>query len=146
MQLSVNVPAKVIANMMCSAIESGDPVTTASKGGWCNGIYWKTKSARPPAGAWYYDKPEIYESYDTRLEIHEVADENKWKPGGGDAENVKRGALKIHTIARQDIERGLSVMAAKFPEWFAMVLQDNTDAPCADVFLQCVLFGDEKYA
>jgi hypothetical protein len=37
-------------------------------------------------------------------------------------------------------------MAAKFPHQFAMVVADDTDAPCADALLQSLCFGDEKYA
>lgn len=146
MQVILNIQADQIANLICSAIESGDPVTTASKGGWCNGIYYHTKSATPPDGNWYIDKPEWYESDDFKLEIHEVSDEDKWKHDASDKENIRRGALTIHTIDREKILIGLTVMAERFPHSFALILQGNTDAPCADVFLQMVVFGEEKYA
>jgi len=39
--VKIDIPNSVIADMFCSAIESGDPVTTASRGGWCAGINLK---------------------------------------------------------------------------------------------------------
>ena len=146
MKISLNIPAVRIANLMCSAVESGDPVTTASKGGWCNGIYYKTKSAEPPRGNWYIDKPAFYESKNFQIEVHEVADEQCWIRGGTDEQNLAVGALKIHTIRRKELLRGLAIMAEKFPVQFSQIIEDNTDAPCADAFLQAVVFGDEKYA
>ena len=132
--------------MMCSAIESGDPVTTASRGGWCAGIYYRTKRATAPAGNWYVDNPSMYDAADFQIEIHEVADENAWVRGASDAQQIASGALKVHIIRREHLVKGLAVMAEKFPHIFQQVIEDNTDAPCADIFLQCVCFGEEKYA
>jgi hypothetical protein len=146
MKIELNIPAETIANMMCSAIESGDPVTTAIRGGWCAGIYWQTKSAEPPKGNWWIDDPSMYDKSNLQLEIHEVADEDTFDWDKTDAENVASGALVIHEIGRDDMAKGLKIMAEKYPGTFAQVIEDNTDAPCADIFLQCVCFGEEKYA
>ena len=146
MKVTLEIPAGIIANLMCSAIESGDPVTTGARGGWCNGIYYHSKSADPPSGNWYIDNPAIYESPKFQIEIHEIADENTFDMEASDAKNRKSGALKIHTIRRKDLLKGLAVMARKFPHAFSQIIEDNTDAPCADAFLQSVVFGEEKYA
>lgn len=45
MHIKLEISAERIANMMISAMESGDPVTTAAKGGWCWGIYWHTRES-----------------------------------------------------------------------------------------------------
>jgi hypothetical protein len=148
------VPAEQIASMMVSAIESGDPVTSAMKGGWCWGIYYTDRHAVPPPtpGRNWYEVEELYESPNFQIEVVEVADEDafRWdKTRDIDVtreNNLKSGALKSHIVRRADLERGLAVMAKTFPHIFAQVLQDNTDAPCADIFLQSVLFGEEKYA
>lgn len=146
MQVRINIPAERIANLMCSAMESGDPVTSAARGGWCNGIYYRTKSTTPPEGNWYVDHPEFYDAADFQIEVHEVADENTFDVGAPDKKNLKSGALVIHIIRRKELLKGLAAMAVKFPHQFGQVLRDDTDAPCADAFLQAVVFGEEKYA
>jgi hypothetical protein len=164
MQITLNIPADRIANLMCSAIESGDPVTTASKGGWCWGIYYRTRDTEPPKGNWHYDRPDFYDADDFQIEIIEVADENAFQwfyddgtpcegmfGAGADFDvttdkNLASGALKSHIVTRDHLHAGLAVMAEKFPHAFAQILQDDTDAPCADAFLQAVVFGEEKYA
>lgn len=132
-QVALTISAERIANLMCSAIESGDPVTTARKGGWCSGIYYRTKRSTPPDGNWYYDRPDFYESKDFQIEVVEVDDE-------------ATGHETSHIIRRKELIAGLVTMAKAFPSHFAQILEDNTDAPCADVFLQSICFGKEKYA
>jgi hypothetical protein len=132
-EINVQVPVDRIANMMVSAMESGDPVTTAARGGWCSAINL-LKGGRGPkggVGCWYAD-PKLYAGY-FEIEVIEVDDENT-------------GHETKHKVCPADLLRGLSVMAAKFPRAFAQVLADDTDAPCADAFLQSIVFGEEKYA
>ncbi len=141
MKIELEISPDIIANMMISAMESGDPVTTARRGGWCAGIYlrgeWE-KRVGELKNPWYSD-PKLYKGYFT-LEVFEVKDESKeW-----DCE--KRKNVIQHRVNQTDIARGLQKMAKVFPHQFAEVIADNTDAPCADAFLQSVLFGDEKYA
>lgn len=133
LQVKLEIPASAIANLMISAIESGDPVTNASKGGWCDGIYYRTKKAKPPKGELWYAKAAFYETKDFQIEVVEVDDE-------------ETGHTTGHIITRANLLAGLKTMATKFPDRFAQIIEDNTDAPCADVFLQCVVFGEEKYA
>lgn len=79
MQVTTQVSTRRIADLFVSAIESGDPVTTASKGGWCYGIYWKSKATKPPGGKTpWYDQPALYERKDFQVEVWEVADENAY--------------------------------------------------------------------
>jgi hypothetical protein len=146
MEIILEIPAECIANMLCSAIESGDPVTTASRGGWCAGIFYRTKGHTPPNGHWYVDHPGFYEQKDFQMQIDEVCDETVYDPALPDSVNVEAGGLKVHIVRRADLLRGLRVMALKFSEHFASVLNDETDAATADIFLQCVVFGEEKYA
>ena len=79
MQIEISVPEAVIANMITSAIESGDPVTTASKGGWCNGIDLKggEKIAKQfeADGPWW-SCADLYKNPRCVLKIAEVVDEN----------------------------------------------------------------------
>lgn len=144
MQITLEIPTSRIVQLMCSAIEGGDPVTAALKGGWCWGIYWHSHKAEPPAGHWYADKRFFDGQF--RLQIMEVADENLYERGATDKENMKSGAFKLHTVTAKTFAKGLAVMAEKFPHQFGQVMEDDIDAPCADAFLQSMLFGEEKYA
>lgn len=136
MQITLTIKPESIAVLMISAMESGDPVTTASKGGWCDGIYYHTKRSKPPEalgnGLWY-TAPEFYESPDFQIEVVEVDDETTGHRTG-------------HIITRSNLLAGLKTLAEKFPHHFADLLTGNTDAATADIFLQAVVFGEEKYA
>jgi hypothetical protein len=138
MKIEIEIPAATIANLMVTAIESGDPVTTASRGGWCDGIYWKSKGCPVPKGAsvngepWYAN-PALYDASGFQIEVVEVDDETTGHTTG-------------HVITRPNLLAGLKVMAEKFPVQFSDLLNDNVDAPTADIFLQCVCFGEERYA
>lgn len=129
MKISFDIPAERIANMMISAMESGDPVTTAARGGWCVSIDLIGKYT---GKGWWYADPTIYEA-GHRMKIVELDDE-------------ATGHKTVHVIGKPQIIKGLETMAQKFPRAFAQILADDTDAPCADLFLQSVLFGEEKYA
>jgi hypothetical protein len=130
MQITINVSSEIIANMMISAMESGDPVTTAARGGWCAEI--NNKSCKSFKGDWWYADPKYFEG-EFKFNVVEVDDETT-------------GHQTTHTVRPGDMARGLAVMAQKYGHLFAHVLNDDTDAPCADIFLQCILFGEEKYA
>jgi len=129
MKIEIEVPAHVIANMMISAIESGDPVTTAARGGWCSAI--NLIAGGEARDVWYADA-KLYEG-DFLIEVVEVDDETT-------------GHETRHAVRPDDMIIGLRRMATQFPHLFKEVLGDNTDASCADIFLQCIVFGEEKYA
>lgn len=135
MKITIEVPADRIAQLWSSAIEGGDPVTNASKGGWCNGIDLVSSDGfTVPEGAYWYVLEGVFgDGVFPVVEIVEVDDETT-------------GHETTHKVRKADMERGLTVMATKFPSLFAQILEDDIDAPCADIFLQCALFGDEKYA
>lgn len=139
MKIEIEITAQQIANLFISAIESGDPVTTASKGGWCSGIYHQSRETDPPAGTdtgkgfgtpWYAD-PQYYEKPFV-IEVIEV---------DTDTNDETR-----HKITLETMSAGLAKMVKEFPDAFADLMRDDSDAPCADAFLQAVLFGEEKYA
>jgi hypothetical protein len=45
----------------------------------------------------------------------------------------------------ESIQKGLQVMAEKYPRHFNDMIQDSGDAITGDVFLQCCLFGEIIY-
>ena len=138
MEIKISISADRIANLFTSAIESGDPVTTASRGGWCNGIDLKAAdfplgSGPSTQGLWWADPAFFADGVNLTIEVVEVDDE-------------VTGHETTHTITNADIARGFSVLASKFPETFGLILEGDSDAPAADLFLQSMLFGEEKYA
>jgi hypothetical protein len=52
---------------------------------------------------------------------------------------------RTDTLDRVACNRGLQVMATKYPRHFADVMTENDDAVTADVFMQCALFGEIIY-
>lgn len=143
MRIDLTVPAETIACMMVSAIESGDPVTH----GWCEGIYLLNKAEKRVttfSEPWYADAERFELPF--ILEIEEITDENLYNPEASVAQNRKSGALVKHRVTEASFKKGFEIMAYKFPKQFGQVMTQNTDTPCADIFLQCVLFGEEKYA
>lgn len=57
------------------------------------------------------------------------------------------GVETLHVLDLAAIRRGLAVMIEKYPRRFADILDgDDCDMHTGDLFVQCCLFGDEKYA
>ena len=52
---------------------------------------------------------------------------------------------KFHRITRSDIENGVKIFAKDYPRHFSNFISENDDAITADVFLQCVVFGEVIY-
>jgi hypothetical protein len=139
MKIEIEIPTSRLVQLMSSAIEGGDPVTVAAKGGWCAGIYlrgsWE-KRMKELNEFWYSD-PKLYASNEFTIEIVELVDESKPASGRN---------LKKHRVNQESFVSGLAIMAKKFPHQFSQVMRDDIDGPGADAFLQSMLFGDEKYA
>lgn len=139
MKIEIEVSAERIANLMISAIESGDPVTTARKGGWCDGILLEShdqaRIERDSKGPWYAE-PKLYTEPNLKLIVIEITDESK-----------PDGEPKNHFVGLREIGDGLTKLASgKYAHHFGDILSENSDAATADIFLQFVLFGEEKYA
>lgn len=134
MKITLEIPNERIANLMCSAIEGGDPVTTARKGGWCTGIYAVGKKAG--LFKYWYAEAAFFDG-DFAFDVEELLDESKEAKG--------KNLLK-HRVNAARVRVGLKRMAKLFPRQFEQVLADNIDAPAADCFLQAMCFGKEKYA
>jgi hypothetical protein len=60
----------------------------------------------------------------------------------GDGGDEEVNGKKQWTLNRAAVERGLALMAEKYPKHFAAILSENDDAITGDVFLQLCLFGD----
>jgi hypothetical protein len=143
------VTPQMIADQMTTLMESGDPVTSARRGGWCYGVYWRERGVQPPAqltDPWYADA-SIYGDPETVIAVHEVADETKWDQDADDKELLKTGALVIHKVGLKEIQEGLQKLASgKYAHHFRDIVEENGDAATADIMWQFILFGEEKYA
>ena len=119
-----------IADMMTAAIEGNYMVRS-----WCTGVYWKSKDTTPPDfgkdGPWYANA----KTYDGEFEIaiHEA--------DGDEAD----GGEKVHRLTRAEFEKGLALLAQKAPEHFADIVNDEEDGATADIMLQFIALGEERY-
>ncbi|MDH7796380.1 MULTISPECIES: hypothetical protein [unclassified Beijerinckia] len=129
MIVNLEISPATLSELFSSAIEGGDPVTTASRGGWCDGIYWRRRKHR---GDYWYSEPETFAGA-ILIDVIEVDDE-------------QTGHKMKHRLDERRIATGLKAMAERFPGRFAQIFDGNIDAPCADAFLQACVFGEEKYA
>lgn len=76
-------------------------------------------------------------SNQSHLWVVEVLDESK---------EPTKGNLKRHRLTSKALAAGLQAMAGMYPQRVGDVLDDDQhDAPLADLFVQCCLFGEEKY-
>jgi hypothetical protein len=66
----------------------------------------------------------------------------KVKEDGTEAKHGKGGWFNVDP---KTLTEGLKVMAEKYPKHFADFVAENDDADTADVFLQCVCFGETIY-
>lgn len=74
----------------------------------------------------------------------------KWYESGGsltitEDDSHKFGHDGVWTFDKAAIEKGISIMANKYPRHFANMVNENGDAETGDVFLQCCLFGEIVY-
>lgn len=153
MEIKIEIPTSKIVDAMTSVMEGNDMTVQ-----WCHGIYlrglWEQRNNRGEAGDHWYCHAPIFDG-DFTIEVYEITDEgNDFWLNGGDYEDaeafskaaVKRGCAKSHRISRDDFIKGLQLMAKKNPYQFGQFMQDDGgDAITADVFLQFVALGEERY-
>jgi len=125
--IAIDIPTKEIMWQFVAAFEGGSNY-------WLNEIGAVTIGTFPdPKKPWYSDERVFEQAYSIELKY----------------DNPKKGKpYASKTITQDDVVKGLAIMAAKVPHQFAALIDpDGTsaDATTADVFLQCVLFGDVVY-
>ncbi len=65
--------------------------------------------------------------------------------GDVEAEENTEPAFEAKLLDREAIEKGIKIMAEKYPHCFADVLAENDDAGTADCFLQCCILGEIQF-
>ncbi len=124
MKITVEIPRQTIAHLMTYVVE-GNAATRE----WCSGVYLEAYTKNPSRGPWY-GEPFIYEDPRLKIEVHERID--------GDEDVVR-----VITLA--DIQRGIELMAEKFPKCLCETLSGTFCAHTADTFWQCVVLKDVVY-
>jgi hypothetical protein len=114
-----------IADLLCSALEGGSSY-------WCD-INWQ-RSTAPPKIA-----PEIKKEFGESKHISWPLSDN------GHLCVVDLTDDEEYFLDLPLIVVGLQAMADKYPKHFADLLNEDEDADTADTFLQCCLFGEERY-
>jgi hypothetical protein len=113
-----------ISDLLCSAFEGGS-----------NYWYVINEFVEPKALTFRTDKDQVYRHLDYPL-----------NEGGalvvGDMEDEDSEDKRLDLEA---IERGLKIMAEKYPRHMMDFINENEDADTGDVFLQCCLFGEAIY-
>lgn len=124
---TIAVPFERITNCITGAIEGGSTY-------WCNEFLAASDDT----------STRLYQSHRNAGEVWYDAG-TYWEQGGKaelafdkptDADSGKR------TIGKDELVKGLTVMAQIAPRHFGDLLNENDDATTHDVFLQCVLFAE----
>lgn len=124
MKVKLEVPVERISHLLCSALEGGSN-------------YWYTINTfhMPKSLAFRTDKKKVFKHIDWPL--------NK---GGwltiSSTEEPERPTVRFNLKAA---ERGLQLMAEKYPQHFADFIKEDDDQTTGDVFLQLSVYGEVLY-
>lgn len=150
-QFAVKTEVKIgidkIQNLLCSAFEGGSnywyyihkfkkPTSMPNKEKGEKHIFRHIDYPTNPGG--YVEVIDLYAECEMdNAPPHDVfgrSDFKGWKP-----------KTKPVRLDLKRLEKGLKIMAEKYPRHFADVMNENDDACTGDVFLQCCVFGDVIY-
>jgi len=128
--VQVDVEEQRISDLLCAALEGG-------VGYWCRIMGYEYPSGLSHSD---FEFPHVEvvlaggkcfchdaEQPDSHYKTLDAAERERW------------------TLTREKLEKGLHVMAEKYPKHFADFHAENDDAETGDVFLQCCLFGELVY-
>jgi len=117
-KIEVEVSDQRAGDLLCSAFEGGS-----------NYWYFIEQVSPSSAGAYYHEKPFDHNGWVKirTLEHEEVNGQLEW------------------LLDRAACERGLTLMAEKYPTHWSDFISENDDATTGDVYLQCCIFGEVVY-
>ncbi|SRR6266496_1782155 len=117
-----------LSDVLCSALEGGSN-------------YWYHIEEFVEPTLWEFDSEPRRE----HGHLH-WAQDYPLNPGGAllirDSEDSDHGTMRLDLEA---IQKGLTILAKKYPRHLADILTENADADTGDALLQCCLFGDVVY-
>jgi hypothetical protein len=141
LQTSVTLPVDRIADLLICALEGGIN-------------YWVIL---PISGSLEVVEPTNweYEDEDSKGSGDHYRHEYPLNPGGAilfldPDDNASmfpdtESKAKRLRLDRESIQKGLTILAEKYPWHFTNILNEDDDAETADVFVQCCLFGEIVY-
>jgi hypothetical protein len=130
LKIVINLPPQRFADLLCSFVEGNDPVSQ-----WCTDVALKSSvGATPGIDRHWYAEGKTFEGTFV-FQVTELVDE-------------RSGELKEHLISQDDVLKGFEKIAANedYAHHFGNLLSDNEDAATADIIMQFIVFGEEKYA
>ena len=65
---------------------------------------------------------------------------------GGTIRIRERDGQRWYKIDQESLELGLCMLAARYPRHFGDLLSGHDDANTHDLLVQCICFGEERYA
>lgn len=96
-----------------------------------------------------FKKPEVKANFDKKdgssIDWHDYRLYSYPLGSGGKVTVLDTYENKKYILNRASIQKGLQVMAEKFPRHFNDFVTENDDAITGDVFLQCCLLEDVVY-
>jgi hypothetical protein len=140
--ISKNVKPQQICDLLCNAFDG--PMTA----------YWarceSVNMPKEPDWSWCTEKQrEDWESvrkiYVASMCGGTIVLVDTEAEAGYDAEHDEGPADHIIEIDREKLRDGLEVMSRDYPRHFKDFINENDDAITADVFVQCVCFGEVVY-
>lgn len=147
-EMTIKISRSRIADLLCTALEGGT-------GYWATILDFKT----PPQDAdlftfWNEDDSATLKDDDGKPTLFRHIHYPMCKEGGGlligdtDARDPfsDEAAFEPKLLDWKAIQRGLVIMAEKYPQHFGNFLAENDDADTGDCLVQCALFGEEIFA
>ena len=147
---------KIGAGEIISVDSADDKIITTVEIDWekvANAVVGAIESGYSP---WFREFTVAEESCTLRAEIKNRGDiwyatGEFWQRGGKatlayDVPDEDEGTFNGHAeFGKAEIQRGLQIMAVKYPRHFADLMSENDDAATHDVFMQCAILEDVIY-
>jgi len=132
-QVTQELAGERVANLFVSFVE-GSYSPWLAKVAKLAGTYTKPEDEK---GYPWYSHGAFFEAEDFSIEFrYYAAEQDDW-------DNEKPKGRKV--VGRAEVLAGLQALATKYPRHMSDILNENDDALTADLFAQCIIFGEEIY-
>jgi hypothetical protein len=120
---------KLIADVLCSFTDSN------------YSEYWAEITELKEPTSWEF------QTTDPQCDDGHWSQDYPLNPGGAimikDIEDDDNGIMLLN---QETLQKGLQILAEKYPDHFANITKENSDAETADCLVQCSLLGDIIYS
>lgn len=125
-EAKIQVPYEKIANAIIGAIEGGSTY-------WMQDFLMEETGAPLPEGSIWYAEPRFYQ-YGFKI-----------KANYDDPDLGEGNAKGSRVLTMTDFEKGIQIMAEKYPRHFSDLMNETDDAITHDVLMQCIVLGELVY-